>query len=158
MHTDASDYTFRIHIRAAHRNTSAAVPRILSDTGERWLKSFAFHFARLRARKITGGGGGGGILTIPELAPLRRIVKLRALTPPETCLLRGIARPVVGTRASFPAHEDKTLLKTPKFNTGKVVERRTRDTRRKRDIPPLHAQHALVIILPLSLYYRILYT
>jgi len=55
-----ADYTFRI--RAS--DTGVAGPR--------WLKSFAFHFAGLRARK-------------------RRIVKLRALTPLKTCLLRGIA-------------------------------------------------------------------
>jgi len=34
---------------------------------------------------------GGEIFTIAELVLLRRIVKLRALTPTKTCLLRGIA-------------------------------------------------------------------
>lgn len=59
-------------------------------------------------------------------------------------------------RAEFPTREDKTL-RTPKFNTGKVVERRMRDTLRKRDIPSSHAQHAPVIILSLLLYYGMSY-
>lgn len=139
------------YVYVRRRNT-AVTPPYPSDTGEaaRWLKSFAFHFAGLRVKLR-------GILTISELAPFRRIVKLHALTPPETCLLRGIVDSVVGDRApSFPTREDKTL-RTPKFNTGKVVERRMLDTRRKRDILPLHAQHAPVIVLALSLHYRISY-
>lgn len=101
MHTDArADYTFRIYVymRLRLRHT------YLSDTKRdeaarraRWLKSFAFHFAGLRARKVTRD-----LNDSPKLASLRRIVKLRALTP-KTCLSRGGSQTTVwwGPRALF---------------------------------------------------------
>jgi hypothetical protein len=59
MHTDArADYTFRIYVVHAvtatpHVSVRCEARRGGTARGARWLKSFAFHFAGLRARKVT---------------------------------------------------------------------------------------------------------
>lgn len=76
-------------------------------------------------------------------------MKLRALALPKTCFLREIAR-TMAVRTLFPARGD-TTLRTPKFNTGKVVEHRTRDVRRKHAFlcsPRFSiARHSFIIII-----------
>lgn len=89
MHTDAgADYTFRIHVQVASDTD------VTGYRGDLNLSHFILQdYTRVKLWEI---------LTIPQLAPLRRIVKLRALIPLKTCFLRRIALPMMGTVASFP--------------------------------------------------------
>lgn len=72
MHTDAgTDYIFRIiHVRATAKRGGYELG--IRPIQARWFKSYAFHFASLRARKVVGDFNDPGVGSFTKNSEITR--------------------------------------------------------------------------------------